>query len=73
MLATWMKDHNSQRWSEGLRFVQFMKNKTFHSGIKMFSYKAMFSVEPRVGLRTKILDNEIISRSSTEKRFGTDF
>jgi len=34
MLTTWMQSNNTNQWSEGLRFVQFTKNKALHSGIK---------------------------------------
>jgi hypothetical protein len=30
MLATWMETNNTRKWSEGLRFVQAMKNRTYH-------------------------------------------
>lgn len=33
MLASWMQDNNTTNWSNGLRFVQFMKNGAFHSAI----------------------------------------
>ena len=26
-LASWMKDNNTTKWSEGLRFIQFSKNR----------------------------------------------
>jgi hypothetical protein len=34
ILRIWMPDNNINKWSEGLRFFQFMKNKTYHSRIK---------------------------------------
>ncbi|XP_023223766.1 KRAB-A domain-containing protein 2-like [Centruroides sculpturatus] len=34
MFCTWMQDNKSDRWSEGLHFIQFMKNRAYHSGIK---------------------------------------
>ena len=67
MLATWMKDNSTTKWAQGLRFVQFMKNRALHSGIKMSPYKAMFGIEPRVGLKTKLTDNKIISEVSSEE------
>ncbi|GFQ92887.1 KRAB-A domain-containing protein 2 [Trichonephila clavata] len=41
MLCTWMQDNKSDRWSEGLRFIQFMKNRAHHSGIKSTPYEAL--------------------------------
>ena len=58
MLASWMKDNHTTNWSNGLRFVQFMKNRSLHSGIKQSPYKAMFGIEPRVGLMTSTLPSE---------------
>ncbi|XP_035215751.1 KRAB-A domain-containing protein 2-like [Stegodyphus dumicola] len=34
MPCTWMQDNKSGRWSEGLHFVQFIKNRAYHFGIK---------------------------------------
>jgi hypothetical protein len=36
-------DGNKQhtKWSEGLRFVQAMKNRAYHEGIKCSPYEAM--------------------------------
>jgi len=31
MLITWMKTNNCKSWSEGLRFVQLMKNRAYHA------------------------------------------
>jgi transposase InsO family protein len=35
MLASWKKGNHSTNWSNGLRYVQFMNNKSLHSGIKL--------------------------------------
>ncbi|XP_077289531.1 KRAB-A domain-containing protein 2-like [Arctopsyche grandis] len=42
MLKAWMLDQHCNNWSKGLDYVQFMKNKAFHSGIK--PYEAIFPV-----------------------------
>ncbi|XP_049886470.1 KRAB-A domain-containing protein 2-like [Pectinophora gossypiella] len=60
MISSWLKDNNSTKWSEGLRYVQFMKNRAFHSGIKQSPYKALFGIEPRVGLSTSSLPQDIL-------------
>ncbi|KAL4112535.1 hypothetical protein QTP88_016300 [Uroleucon formosanum] len=31
MLAAWMGDNNSSDWPSALRFIQFKKNRAFHS------------------------------------------
>lgn len=33
MLATWMAETNSTDWPSGLKFIQFRKNRAFHSGM----------------------------------------
>jgi hypothetical protein len=37
-----------------------MKNRAFHSGIKQSPYKAMFGIEPRVGLTASTLPSEVV-------------
>ncbi|XP_023014462.2 uncharacterized protein [Leptinotarsa decemlineata] len=61
MMSSWLKDKNSTKWSEGLTYVQFMKNRAFHLGIKQSPHKALFGIEPRVGLSTSSLLQEIIN------------
>ncbi|KAL8583081.1 hypothetical protein ACOMHN_051245 [Nucella lapillus] len=50
MLASWMEENSSERWTMGIRFVQFMKNSSHHDGIKRSPYKALFGTDPKVGL-----------------------
>jgi len=33
ILATWMAENNSRDWPSGIKFVQFRKNRAFHSGL----------------------------------------
>lgn len=66
MLAAWMQDNNTTNWSKGLAFVQFMKNRAFHSGIKQSPYRALFGMEPRVGLATSRLPSEVIEKLNDE-------
>lgn len=56
MLATWLKDNDTKQWSDGIKFVQFMKNCALHAGIKMSPYKAMFRIEPRLSLSSLNID-----------------
>ena len=42
ILACWMRENNSAKWSDGLRFVQYKNNSRLHSGIGRSPYKAMF-------------------------------
>lgn len=59
MLASWMKDTRSTRWSMGIKFVQFSKNRSLHAGIKRSPYKAMFGCDPRSGLESINLPNSV--------------
>ena len=66
MLASWMKDNSTKNWSNGLKFVQFMKNRSFYSGIKQTSYRAMFGTEPREGLTSSLLPLGIFGKIDHE-------
>lgn len=67
MLTTWMQQNDTNKWSKGLQFVQFMKNCAYHSGIKRTPYNAMFGVDPKVGLSTSYLPKEIVSSLEDEE------
>lgn len=67
MLMTWMDDENCRRWSEGLRFVQLMKNRAYHDGIKRAPYAAMFGHDIKVGLSTSAFPKETIENIRTEE------
>ncbi|XP_050313667.1 KRAB-A domain-containing protein 2-like [Anthonomus grandis grandis] len=67
MLMTWMDDKNCTRWSEGLRFVQLMKNRAYHDGIKQAPYAAMFGHDIKVGLSTPAFPREAIENLRTEE------
>lgn len=56
MLAMWLKDNHTSKWSEGVRFIQFMKNRALYSAIKM--YKSIFKIEPRVGLELNYITTQ---------------
>lgn len=67
MLVTWMEANNSKSWLEGLRFVQLMKNKTFHNGIKRSPYQAMFGNEINIGLSSSLLPTGSVSKLTSEE------
>lgn len=67
MIATWLQDNNKRRWSEGLKFIQFMKNRCLHHGIKCSPYEAMFGTKAKVGLATSSLPKNIVSILKTEE------
>ncbi|XP_072393262.1 KRAB-A domain-containing protein 2-like isoform X2 [Diabrotica undecimpunctata] len=67
MLKAWMIDEETTNWSDGLRFVQVMKNRTYHAGIKRSPYKAMFGSEIKVGLQSSSLPKEVMEGIETEE------
>ena len=66
MLIAWLGDNNCSDWPVGLKFVQFRKNSSFHSGIKQSPYMALFGSDPRVELRSTALPTEILERMVSE-------
>ena len=73
MLITWMQDNKTSHWSQGLRYVQLMKNSAYHSGIKRSPYEAMFGCPPKHGLASssipaEALENIFFSEEELEKR-----
>ncbi|XP_050312883.1 KRAB-A domain-containing protein 2-like [Anthonomus grandis grandis] len=59
------KPRHSQ--SQGLRFVQLMKNRAYHDGIKQAPYTAMFGHDIKVGLSTSAFPKEAIENLRTEE------
>src|ERR1043165_7601309 len=47
MLIAWLGDNNTSDWPVGLKFVQFSKNTSHHSGINQSPYLALFGGPPR--------------------------
>jgi hypothetical protein len=50
MIISWMNDNDTTQWSEGLRVVQFQKNRSHHRVIDQPPYKALFGADPNIGL-----------------------
>ena len=66
MPVAWISDHNTNDWTIGIKFVQFQKNSSLHSGIGRASYAAMFGSGAKVGLTPSSLPNEVIASLQTE-------
>ena len=62
MLTTWLHSNATTHWADGLRFVQVMKNRAYHEGLKCSPYEAMFGQPMKVGLKTSNLPNESINK-----------
>ena len=67
ILSTWMESNSSTNWAEGLRFVQVMKNKAHHRGIKCSPYEAMFGQPMRVGLKATNLPDDVVADLISEE------
>ncbi|CAI6360566.1 unnamed protein product [Macrosiphum euphorbiae] len=67
ILATWLQDNKTKKWSEGLKFVQLMKNRSLHHGIKCSPYEAMFGCSAKIGLKSSVLPISIINKLKTEE------
>ena len=50
MLMTWLQSNT--HWGDGLRFIQVMKNRAYHEGIKCSPCEAMFGQPMKAGLKT---------------------
>ena len=67
MLATWLSENNSTQWSEGLRFIQFQKNRSYHRVIGQSPYKAQFGSDPKVGLSSSSVPRDLLPDIQTEE------
>ena len=59
ILIRWMRENNTTDWTTGIR-LQFQKNRQDHVRIKRSPYETMFGCEPKVGLSTTPILNEIL-------------
>ena len=67
MLGSWTRDNKSTRWSFGLKFVQYQKNKSFHSGMKCTPFEATFGSTCRNGLENTLIPSDKWSTILTEE------
>lgn len=67
MVWAWMQDEQTNHWSDWLRFVQLMKNRAFHSGIKRTPYEALFGCKVKVGLTTSSLPQDVLQTIKSEE------
>ena len=66
MLIAWMSVNDTQGWTVGLKFVQFQKNSSHHTGIKRSPFTALFGADAKVGLTSSSLPQYFIARLQTE-------
>ena len=66
MLVAWLADNNTDEWTVGLKFVQFQKNSSHHSGFRRSPFAVLLGSEVKVGLTSSNLPQEVISRLQSE-------
>ena len=66
MLTAWISDNNTTDWAIGLKFVQFQKNNSHHTGIKQTPFAALLGGEAKIGLTSTSLPDEILRRLQSE-------
>ncbi len=54
-LGSWIRDNKSLRWSVGIKFVQFQYNASVNRGIGTCPFKALFGMEPHIGLKSTLI------------------
>ena len=62
-----METNRTTNWPEGLRFIQVMKNRAMHHGIKCSPYEAMFGHPMKAGLKTSNLPDNLVTNLNTEE------
>ena len=67
MLATWLSENYSTQWSEGLRFIQFQKNRSYHRVIGQSPYTALFGSDPKVRLSSSSVPRDLLPEIQTEE------
>ena len=67
MLMTWLQSNSTTHCGDGLRFIQVMKNRAYHEGIKCSPYEPMFGQPMKVGLKTSNLPDDVIDDIFTEE------
>ncbi|GFQ71841.1 KRAB-A domain-containing protein 2 [Trichonephila clavata] len=68
MLTAWMNNNDTNKWSEGLPFVQFARNTAYYEGIRQSPYEAMFGIKAKRGIASSFLPCEQITNIETEKQ-----
>ena len=67
MLMTWLQSNSATHWGNGLRFIQVIKDRVYHEGIKCLAYEAMFGQPMKVGLKTSNLPDDATDDISAEE------
>ncbi|GFX28185.1 KRAB-A domain-containing protein 2 [Trichonephila clavipes] len=68
LLTAWMNDNDTNKWSEGLPFVQFAKNTKYLEEIHQSPYEAMLDVKAKRGIASSFSPCEQIENIETEEQ-----
>lgn len=66
ILSRWLEANNTNKWSEGLKFVQFIKNREYDSGLNCSPYEAMFGLKLKFGLKASLPPETLLSINTEE-------
>lgn len=66
-MTTWIQDNNTNKWKQGFKFVQFMKNKAYDSRIKRSPYNSMIKTDLKTSLSSSILLHTILQEIPSTK------
>ncbi|XP_023220191.1 KRAB-A domain-containing protein 2-like [Centruroides sculpturatus] len=59
MLSSWLETNNTNKWSEGLRFVKVMKNRAHRTDINCSPYEVMLGATLKIGLKNFIPNDSL--------------
>ncbi|CAF4281734.1 unnamed protein product, partial [Adineta steineri] len=71
--GTWIRENNSTKWAEDLRFVQYQKNACFHRLLNNSPYAVLFGNESKLGLSLTSLNPSIFNDITTEEELINEF
>ena len=60
-LTAWLYDNSTVDWTVGLKFAQFQKNSSHHSGITLSPFAAMLGSDANFGLSSSPLPTEVLA------------
>ena len=63
----YLADNQNKKWREGVRYLQFMTNRAYHSAVKRSPYEAMFDCLTKVGLFSSTTSKSVLNSINTEE------
>ncbi|XP_051158000.1 uncharacterized protein LOC127279602 [Leptopilina boulardi] len=73
ILASLMEMKKTTKWSEELKYVQMMKNRSYHSGTQQTPYEALFGSKMKLGLKSSNFPNEVVEKLQSEEELENVF